>query len=261
MAQASRRCGFTLIELLVVIAIIAVLLTILAPMLRTARAMARSTQCIANERQLTLATIQYAQDHGGWCQAAVYAHMVDSDPGVKVSIGTAKSGGVLIGYGYLPKTRWSPPSDLPTWTGWGNWSHLTLACPEYGRYAGETSYSLTTGGYCINFFLTYWINGDYDPPRLNYPYFDRAYYHNLITAPRASELYFWSDHSANGAAVPWRFGNEPPLDYSQTIGFFNRHMDGINIAFGDGHVEHFSRDAMTDKAADGGGWRFFNQWE
>ncbi|MFQ6132525.1 MAG: type II secretion system protein [Armatimonadota bacterium] len=60
-----RRKGFTLIELLVVIAIIAILAAILFPVFARARAKARQTSCLSNEKQLALAQLMYAQDYDG----------------------------------------------------------------------------------------------------------------------------------------------------------------------------------------------------
>ncbi len=55
--------GFTLIELLVVISIIALLIAMLLPGLEKARIVARSTQCLASLRELSVATRIYAVDH------------------------------------------------------------------------------------------------------------------------------------------------------------------------------------------------------
>ncbi|MBN1362132.1 MAG: prepilin-type N-terminal cleavage/methylation domain-containing protein [Sedimentisphaerales bacterium] len=57
--------GFTLIELLVVVAVIAVLLAILVPATRKARELGQRAVCLSNLRQLSMAWIAYADDHGG----------------------------------------------------------------------------------------------------------------------------------------------------------------------------------------------------
>src|SRR5436305_1156733 len=64
-SQARREFtrGFTLIELLVVIAVIAILAAILFPVFARARENARRSSCQSNEKQLSLAVLQYAQDY------------------------------------------------------------------------------------------------------------------------------------------------------------------------------------------------------
>ena len=62
-ALAPKRRGFTLIELLVVIAIIAILAAILFPVFAQARAKARQTACLSNEKQMGNALMMYAQDY------------------------------------------------------------------------------------------------------------------------------------------------------------------------------------------------------
>ena len=57
----KTRRGFTLIEILVVVAIIALLISVLLPSLTRAREQARRTACAANEHQIMLAAIMYAE--------------------------------------------------------------------------------------------------------------------------------------------------------------------------------------------------------
>jgi prepilin-type N-terminal cleavage/methylation domain-containing protein/prepilin-type processing-associated H-X9-DG protein len=62
-AYHHRFSGFTLIELLVVIAIIAILSAILFPVFAQARAKARQSVCISNNKQIASAVLMYAQDY------------------------------------------------------------------------------------------------------------------------------------------------------------------------------------------------------
>ncbi len=59
----TKPQGFTLIELLVVIAIIALLAAILFPVFSRARENARKSSCMNNMKQLALGFLQYTQDY------------------------------------------------------------------------------------------------------------------------------------------------------------------------------------------------------
>jgi len=79
MLNKIQSKAFTLIELLVVIAIIAILAAILFPVFAQARESARTTSCLNNEKQLTLAILQYVQDYDEKMPIFVYG-LSPSDP-------------------------------------------------------------------------------------------------------------------------------------------------------------------------------------
>jgi len=73
--------AFTLIELLVVIAIIAILAAILFPVFAQARESARTSSCLSNTKQISLAILQYLQDYDEKFPIAVYSMTTNGVPG------------------------------------------------------------------------------------------------------------------------------------------------------------------------------------
>jgi prepilin-type processing-associated H-X9-DG protein/prepilin-type N-terminal cleavage/methylation domain-containing protein len=63
---SASGSAFTLIELLVVIAIIAILASMLLPVLSEAQEAGRAALCKSNQRQLTVASMNYSLDNANW---------------------------------------------------------------------------------------------------------------------------------------------------------------------------------------------------
>jgi prepilin-type N-terminal cleavage/methylation domain-containing protein/prepilin-type processing-associated H-X9-DG protein len=83
MNHATRKRAFTLIELLVVIAIIAILASILFPVFGRARENARRSSCQSNLKQIGLGIVQYTQDYDD--AFPLYSNSPDT-PGAIVTI-------------------------------------------------------------------------------------------------------------------------------------------------------------------------------
>lgn len=95
-----RRRAFTLIELLVVIAIIAILAAILFPVFAQAKAAAKKTASISNDKQITLAGIMYEADYDDMFPIMATFGAAGVNNGAFVYFG---------GRGYLPWTQLVQP--------------------------------------------------------------------------------------------------------------------------------------------------------
>ncbi len=112
MSSRIHKKRFTLIELLVVIAIIAILAAMLLPALASARATAKSINCLNNVKQLMMTQSMYLADYNLYAPGGVYF-----DASVK------------YGFGYFLKPY------LPSSTG-------IFHCPTDTEYPNRRSYAM-----------------------------------------------------------------------------------------------------------------------
>ena len=221
-SSIKRNRGFTLIELLVVIAIIAILAALLLPALSRAKSKALSIACENNLRQLMLCWQMYAHDNNDVMPPNNFVYYVDMGSSNSPTLGedeiswcrsiapldtNAISAAVSILFQYNQSPAiYHCPADHSTVEG-----H-----PEMIR---NRSYNMSN---CINM--------------------SQADHYRLLTAVRRPiSLFVFIDTHENNI---WdsTFGAFPP---DATFGDYwldipaDRHNQGANLSFVDGHVEHW----------------------
>ena len=128
-----RSAAFTLIELLVVIAIIAILAALLLPALSQAKERAQRTSCINAIKQLTYATLMYADDHN-----STFQNDGDDDPHwVTVPFRNTYTSNYSI-----PRSQFYCPSNrLWNRDDFWNWPDGRSVVLGYIYYVAEPSYN------------------------------------------------------------------------------------------------------------------------
>lgn len=202
------RAGFTLIELLVVIAIIAILAAILFPVFAQARERARSTKCLSNLRQLSLAFRQYAEDHNGYLPFIDLARKPSGTPdwtGLTSATGGAlpvlRSGGI---FAYVR-------------------SEEVYLCPsDKNKLAPRAAGGVKNWPFSYSANVSMEWNDTYNPPV-------RRRFEVMANDPtRVMLLIHENRESINDGNYNWKTGstnNPSPI-----------HYEGTNLAYVDGHA-------------------------
>ena len=217
------RSAFTLIELLVVIAIIAILAAILFPVFARARENARRSSCQSNLKQISLGIKQYIQDYDEKFPGLVVAGASSTNP---------PYGWVDACDPYLKSIQiFQCPSEP---TGYANTSKGNNNYSDYYMNAalGDTTPTGTNPTYdqggiseasLAASSLTIML-GDGD---------DRG---NLNKSTARFRCNGSSSEGTSSATLPSRASSEGLA----TTGYISdRHLEGSNFAFADGHVKWY----------------------
>lgn len=202
MQKMSNKRGFTLIELLVVIAIISILAAILFPVFARARESARRASCMSNLKQIGLGIMMYVQDYDETYPKNSYG----SGEVLPCPAQTSASCGAfwpLRIYPYVKSVQvFNCPSDTVKWN---------------GRYG--------TNGLDLAHLISY------------------PYSTNFSSGPKMAEV----ENPSQTALLADGIGYYRYRLYSYCQGsgtdhrcMADRHLNGANITFADGHVKWFS---------------------
>lgn len=237
-AISRREKGFTLIELLVVIAVIGLLAALLLPALSKAKGRARTIACLNNLKQLELCLHLYVADNNDYFV-----------PNNSIAVFTMTTNGPV--WSALPGSSWLPDVDADTEVDPSNIMSGLLF--QYNTSLGiyhcpaDLSTLHTPGGQPLpqsrwrSYNLSQSVNGYPQGDPEYFPYIPAWTKYTQVRHPGLSQLFTLIDESAE-TIQDAEFGN-PPVGGVFAQEWWDmpsdRHNQGGNLAFADGHVEHW----------------------
>ncbi|MBI3882068.1 MAG: prepilin-type N-terminal cleavage/methylation domain-containing protein [Verrucomicrobia bacterium] len=228
----TERRGFTLIELLVVIAIIAIVASLLFPAIGKSRERARAVACLNNLKQLQLAFNLCMDDHDDIMPPNNYVFSIGG-PGATNTAGR------------YTESSWCPGDVTVDTTDYNlragvlfpyNEATRIYRCPSDPSVIADVEGRTVSRTRSYN--LSIWINCKNEPKS----------YTRSTTVPRVAEMFTFIDTHEDGIVDP-TFGLYQPDTFWGDFWIdqpANRHSQGANLAFLDGHVEHWRWDAPKE---------------
>lgn len=221
------RAAFTLVELLVVIAIIAILAALLLPVINRSVEQSRSLSCLNNLKQLQMCWLMYVDDNEGWLPPNNYVYDVNRKDSILRGVSWCPGNtrvdadtrnieqGVLFQYN-RNTTIYRCPSDKSTIE---DENGNPLDQPRTRSYNMSSAINCDVAAGLIPSYKKY----------------------SEITRPTPDRFFVFID-THEDSILDAHFGLCQPNSYFGSVWFdlpANRHNQGANLSFADGHVDHW----------------------
>ena len=241
--STRKHAGFTLIELLVVIAIIAILAAILFPVFAQAREKARQSSCASNLKQIGTALITYSADYDGG-MPSWNEYYGQASNGSETNNGGYTGDIGATGYWQAKLQPYVKNGSPQGYDDTGVWQ-----CPSLGAKGESATRPASVGGGVAPSYglsgLFYYNNyrAFSSPTYPEYPAAVEQYYRypfeSEMDAP-ASTIFVGEASSPARIAPNWYFQTWTLRKQGTPTGAWevpDRHNNGANYAFADGHVK------------------------